>query len=82
MLSTPVPTSSSSSTASAEGQGQAGNNSAIPKPQVKVTPEQTAKLRRDLDIVQGNMAVFAEMLSEVKPGQDIPPADFELLEVS
>ncbi|CAL8142672.1 unnamed protein product [Orchesella dallaii] len=54
-----------------------------PPPQVqmvKVTPEQLAKIRRDLDIVQGNMAVFAEMLSEVKPGQDIPPGDMELLE--
>jgi len=48
--------------------------------QAIVSPEQSVKIRRDLDIVQGNMAVFAEMLSEMKPGQE-NPADLELMEV-
>ncbi|ODN02188.1 TOM1-like protein 2 [Orchesella cincta] len=73
------PSTASSSTA--ETHGQSNNDvTAIKPPQVKVTPEQLVKIRRDLDIVQGNMAVFAEMLSEVKPGQEIPSGDMELLE--
>lgn len=81
MLSSSAASANSSSTA--DNTGQNSNYGLTPpiKPQVQVTPEQMVKLRRDLDIVQGNMAVFAEMLSEVKPGQDIPPADLELLEV-
>lgn len=86
MLSPPSTTSSSSGnqgqTTANSADNTSGSTTVVPKLQVKVTPEQMAKLRRDLDIVQGNMAVFAEMLSELKPGQDIPPADVELLEVN
>ena len=49
--------------------------------QVKVGPEQSVKIRKDLDVVQGNMAVFAEMLGEMKPGQE-NQQDLELMEVS
>ena len=48
--------------------------------QVKVSVDQLAKVRRDLDMVQGNMAVFAEMLSEMKPGHE-NPEDLELIQV-
>jgi hypothetical protein len=48
--------------------------------QVKVSGDQVAKVRRDLDMVQGNMAVFAEMLSEMKPGNE-NPQDLELIQV-
>jgi len=80
MLSSPSTSTASSSTAETHGQTNNNDVTTIKSPQVKVTPEQLVKIRRDLDIVQGNMAVFAEMLSEVKPGQDIPPGDMELLE--
>jgi len=49
--------------------------------QVKVSGDQVAKVRGDLDLVQGNMAVFAEMLSEMKPGSE-DPQDLELMQVS
>lgn len=48
--------------------------------QVKVSVDQMAKVRRDLDLVQGNMAVFAEMLSEMKPGSE-DPQDLDLIQV-
>lgn len=35
-----------------------------------LTPEQRAKLQSELDVVQSNMNVLGEMLSEVKPGQE------------
>ncbi|CAG7835075.1 unnamed protein product [Allacma fusca] len=47
--------------------------------QTKVTPDQVSKIRRDLDVVQSNMAVFSEMLSEMKPGNE-NVNDVELLE--
>ncbi|ODM91692.1 TOM1-like protein 2 [Orchesella cincta] len=78
---TTTTTGTNASSSTAETHGQSNNDvTAIKPPQVKVTPEQLVKIRRDLDIVQGNMAVFAEMLSEVKPGQEIPSGDMELLE--
>ncbi|CAG7834032.1 unnamed protein product, partial [Allacma fusca] len=45
----------------------------------KVTPDQVAKIRKDLDVVQSNMSVFSEMLSEMNPEND-SPSDDELLE--
>lgn len=48
--------------------------------QIKIGSDQAAKVRKDLDVVQGNMAVFAEILGEMKPGQE-NPQDLELLEV-
>jgi len=48
--------------------------------QVKVSGDQVVKIRRDLDLVQGNMAVFAEMLSEMKPGNE-DAKDLELIQV-
>lgn len=45
-----------------------------------MTAEQRAKLQSELDVVQGNMAVLGEMLSEVTPGKE-QPGDLELLQV-
>lgn len=45
-----------------------------------LTPDQRAKLQSELDVVQGNMAVLGEMLSEVSPGKELP-GDLELLQV-
>ena len=47
---------------------------------VSPTPEQLAKLRSELDIVQQNVHVMADMLTEMIPGQE-DPSDFELLQV-
>lgn len=39
---------------------------------------QLAKIHRDLEVVENNMAVFSEMLAELTPGQE-HPTDLELL---
>lgn len=39
---------------------------------------QLTKLQRDLSIVEGNMTVLSEMLSELSPGQE-HPTDLDLL---
>lgn len=44
------------------------------------TQEQMAKLRSELDIVQGNVTVMSEMLTEMSPGQE-GSGDVELLQV-
>jgi len=46
---------------------------------VMPTPEQMAKLRSELDIVNGNIRVMGDMLSEMMPGEE-DPADLELLQ--
>ncbi len=46
--------------------------------QVGLTPEQLAKLRRDLEVVLGNVKVMSEMLTEMVPGQE-EPGDLQLL---
>lgn len=46
-----------------------------------LTVEQRAKLQSELDVVQSNMSVFAEMLNEMKPG-NAQPDEIELLQVS
>lgn len=43
-----------------------------------LTPEQGAKLRSELEIVSNNMSILAEMLSVLKPGQELPD-DYALL---
>lgn len=43
-----------------------------------LSPEQLNKLRNELEIVQGNIKVFSEMLTELKPGQEHRD-DLELL---
>ena len=58
--------------------GQRGYNATTE--QNIVTPDQLTKIKRDLDVVQSNMAVFSEILSEMKPGSE-NPSDVELLEV-
>ena len=45
---------------------------------VNLSPEQLAKLKHELDLVQGNMKVFNEMLNELTPGQEHDD-DYELL---
>lgn len=59
------------------------HNSPVPVPVVgaPLTPEQRAKLQSELDVVQGNMAVLGEMLSEIVPGKE-QLGDLELLHVS
>jgi len=47
---------------------------------IVLTPEQTAKLQSELDVVQANMSVLNEMLTELTPGQE-HPSDLELLTV-
>ncbi|XP_064640380.1 TOM1-like protein 2 isoform X2 [Lineus longissimus] len=46
---------------------------------VNPSAEQLAKLRSELDVVQGNLKVFGEMLTEMTPGQE-DPSDLELLQ--
>ncbi|GFQ67159.1 target of Myb protein 1 [Trichonephila clavata] len=46
---------------------------------ISLNAEQLAKLRSELDIVQGNMKVFGEMLTELTPGKE-HPQDLELLQ--
>ena len=41
-------------------------------PFADMQPEQVAKVRGDLGVTQQNMAVFSEMLSELKPGLEHP----------
>jgi hypothetical protein len=42
--------------------------------------DQLGKLHSELDVVQGNMAVLSEMLTELTPGKE-HPSDLELLQV-
>ncbi|XP_064595280.1 target of Myb1 membrane trafficking protein-like [Liolophura sinensis] len=46
---------------------------------VAPSPEQMSKLRRELDVVQGNYRVLAEMLTELSP-TDVDQSNLELLE--
>lgn len=46
---------------------------------VILNAEQLKKLHRELEIVQGNMRVFGEMLTELTPGQELS-SDWELLQ--
>lgn len=52
-----------------------------PEEALRLSPEQLAKLRSELDIVQENMTILNEMLSELTPGKE-HPSDLELLVVS
>lgn len=47
---------------------------------VAPSPEQMSKLRRELDVVQGNYRVLAEMLTELSP-TDVDQSNLELLQV-
>ena len=51
---------------------------APPSGPINPSPEQMAKLRSELDIVEGNVRVLNEMLSELQPGEENPD-DYELL---
>ncbi|PSN34684.1 hypothetical protein C0J52_24337 [Blattella germanica] len=44
-----------------------------------LTSDQLGKLQSELDVVQGNMVVLSEMLSELTPGKE-HPSDLELLQ--
>lgn len=53
----------------------------LPSPTgASISHEQRAKLQSELDVVQSNMAVLGELLSELKPGQE-QPDELELLQV-
>jgi hypothetical protein len=43
-----------------------------------ISPEQIAKLQSELDIVNINIAILSEMLTELKPNQE-SPNDYKLL---
>lgn len=62
------------SKAAFQAQRPAGQAAGVIEP----TKEQLVKLRRDLDIVQGNTKVFGEMLDDLIPGQS-DLSDLELL---
>ncbi|XP_032869368.1 TOM1-like protein 2 isoform X1 [Amblyraja radiata] len=53
----------------------------VASPEGGITPslEQVVKLRRELDVVNGNVKVMSEMLTEMVPGQE-DPSDLELLQ--
>lgn len=51
---------------------------AAPVGPVNLSPDQLGKLKSELDIVQENMNIFSEMLSELAPGHE-HPNDWELL---
>lgn len=53
----------------------------VTSPTGSLNPEQRAKLQSELDVVQSNMNVLGEMLSEMKPGNE-QPDELELLQVS
>ncbi|XP_013065989.2 TOM1-like protein 2 isoform X2 [Biomphalaria glabrata] len=44
-----------------------------------LSAEQTTKLRRELDVVHGNIRVMSEMLTELSPS-NVDPSDLELLQ--
>lgn len=48
---------------------------------VTLTPDQLAKLKTELDVVQQNCKVFSEMLTEMTPCQE-EVSDLELLQVN
>lgn len=45
------------------------------------TPEQLGKIRSELDVVHGNIAVMSEMLTEMTPGSE-EAGDLQLLQVN
>lgn len=47
------------------------------KPPVELTADQMKKLRADLDVVNNNMRVLREMISELVPNQE-PQDDYQL----
>lgn len=54
--------------------GQCASGSAL-------TTDQVAKLRRELEVVQGNIHVMSDMLTELSPAT-VDPSDLELLQVN
>uniref|UniRef100_A0A1B6F9U9 VHS domain-containing protein n=1 Tax=Cuerna arida TaxID=1464854 RepID=A0A1B6F9U9_9HEMI len=64
----------------AQQQGTLGSppSPAASPPPPRLTTDQLAKLHGELDVVQGNMAVMSEMLSELTPGKE-HPSDVQLL---
>lgn len=52
----------------------------IPEGSLRLTSEQLSKLRSELDIIQENMTILNEMLTELTPGEE-HPSDLELLTV-
>ncbi|CAH0546491.1 unnamed protein product [Brassicogethes aeneus] len=58
--------------------GETSSPTVVP-PAGILTVEQRAKLQSELDVVQSNMSVLAEMLGEMKPGHE-QPDELELLQ--
>lgn len=59
-------------------EGSTAPHPTIPLGPINMSAEQLGKLRSELDMVQANMTVFSEMLTELTPGQE-HPSDTELL---
>lgn len=52
----------------------------VPQVPVSLNTEQSGKLRRELDVVSGNVRVMSEMLTELTP-TNCDSSDLELLQV-
>lgn len=59
----------------------ANANSNLSSPTTVLSPDQLGKLTSELRVVEGNMTVLSEMLSELVPGKE-PPSDLQLLQVN
>ncbi|OQR78503.1 target of Myb protein 1-like [Tropilaelaps mercedesae] len=68
-----------SSASSVRMSGPAMHGELLPSTPISLTPEHAAKVRQQLEVVQRNMQVFGEMLSELEPGRE-HPRDWELLQ--
>lgn len=77
-LAQPVKTQTQDASVQQQQQQQQQTNS-VTNTNQGIHPQQIAKLRKELDIVQGNMRVFGEMLTELTPGKE-HPSDLELLQ--
>lgn len=73
----PTAVSASASASNRSGQGAASVGSSEIYP-IHLSPEQLNKLKNELEVVQGNMKVLSEMLTEMKPGEEHRD-DWELL---
>lgn len=57
-----------------------GQMPVIPSEPVTMTEEQLTKLRRELEVVSGNVRVMGEMITELSPS-NVEQSDLELLQV-
>lgn len=72
------PTAASNTASSPPSNARNNNATVAPSGPIRLTPDQLEKLNHELGIVQGNIAVFEDMLNELTPGQEHAD-DHELL---